>query len=162
MKRSTLVIVAAIALLLFSGVASAQGLSKNIDGSQHPEQISDAAAYSLFFAHFSNMLADPTLDSMVKVNLFQTIDLSPTDEGILVDALNDHKVRRDKAIELQNQANEKAIGRGEAVANFAPIHKAVVAQTRENLKKTLSADGLAKLDVFVQAEKKKMRVSPQY
>jgi hypothetical protein len=149
-----------ILLLAFSGPASAQDTSHPsvIDGKSHPELVSDSAAYGLIFQHFAALLTDEKLDPAVKANLFQAINLSPADETVLRTELLNHKGRKDAAIAAHNQRNKDATARGEAVANFLPTHRQIISDTRIDLISKMSADGILKLDAFVQMEKRHMKI----
>jgi hypothetical protein len=152
---------AALFALFGTGANSAQSLkpTTTIDGSKNPELISDACAYRLIFAHFSNLLADETLTDGQRAGLFLKVGLSGDDEAALRDNLKAFKARRDAKIKAFNETNRLNVAAGVAITPYVPDQDPIVQDTRDTLSQKLSTDGSAKLLAFVRAEKKNMRIS---
>jgi hypothetical protein len=173
MKR---IIFPAILLLAFAVGAFAQMLPPDvsmpemhsaanvpvIDGAKNPELIPDSTAYRLFFVSMAEG-ASPAAEEVARHQAhLARVQLNDTEGQLLVDALKTFKTQYDELVGHYNNLADLALQKGEApdYNAFLKQREALVQSTRDELMLALSDEGLAKLDVFVQGEKRKMKIQP--
>lgn len=88
------------------------------------------------------------------------IGLQDVDVEILIGILTEFKIQHDVLVALYNQAAEAATARNELPDTTSFFHQlnGLVQSTRDMLKLRLTPDAMTRIDVFVQLEKKHMRM----
>jgi len=127
-----------------------------IDGSQHPEMIPDSIAYRLYFTTAS-LPSNPTAEQMqLQIAQLGMIGLNASDTKAVMETLAAFRVQFDSLVADYNSSAD----RGEAnVELFTLQMELLVANTRGALKASLSAEGMALFDAYVQAEKQHMQIA---
>jgi hypothetical protein len=127
-----------------------------IDGSHHPELISDTTAYRLFLATYAG-----TDDQHRKLQnvLFGAIGLLGQDRLVMTNALDDFNVRFKQM--LEDDTKEVSVVPNTDHATFIIHRDAMMDNILASLKLQPSKVGFVHLDGYVQNEKKLMRISPE-
>lgn len=129
---------------------------KLIDGSVHPELISDTTAYRLFLATYAG-----TDDQHTKLQgaLFHVLGLSREDQLVMTNTLSDFGIRFQHI--LDDDAKETAENLSTDHTTFAISRDLMMDDILRSLRVQLSKMGFEQLNSYVQSEKRKMRVSPE-
>lgn len=137
-----------------------------IDGKDHPELIPDSVAYRLYFITVGE-LPHPTDARKKRQRAFlgKVHGLPQSDSDAVVRVLEDFKVKFASMVAAYNSQVEAAMKAGgtnlpDGTA-FLAERDQLVQDTRDRLKLALSAQGMANLDAYVQAEKRAMRITTQ-
>ncbi len=167
-RRSGFLVVP-VMLSLLSPIASAQQPQQVhhhepvtyaiIDGRTNPELISDAIAYHLVFIHIANILADPTAPLGQGQAIFSDIGLTEKDQQQFITVLSGYRTQHNLAVAAHNLKVENAMAARTVPPSFVPERDLQTQITRDLLKSSLSPSGMQAIDVYVQNEKKNMKVT---
>ena len=136
-----------------------------IDGSIHPEQVTDNAAYRLFFLSVAPSTADSPVEQTRKHRvLSEHAKLSALEELYTQQVLSDFKTEYDALVATYNEAAIKASNTSNpndatALKTFLASRDQLVDHTRARLSTGFSAKGLGSLHAHVQREKSNMHVA---
>jgi len=133
-----------------------QAAEQPIDGSKHPELISDTTAYRLFLATYAG--AD-NQHRKLQSALFQKIGISQDDQVIMTNTLNDFNVRFPQI--LGEDAKETALNPSTDHRTFVINRDLMMDDILRALGVQLSRVGFQRLNGYVQGEKQRMRISPE-
>jgi hypothetical protein len=131
-----------------------------IDGAQTPDLIPDSAAYRLYFLTVSEM-PNPSEEAKIRqISHLGKVQLHDDDLQSLIGTLANFKQQYNALIDRYNREATviDASGGTPNTQSFLIQRDALVQSTRNALKQTLSADGMAKLDAHIQGEKRRMKV----
>jgi len=134
-----------------------------IDGAVHPELIPDSVAYRLYFVTVSEM-PTPTDEQKARQSAhLAKIGLQDADLHTVIFVLEDFKVQYTNLVARYNESADTAQKSGEKpdIHGFLLQRDGLVQATRERMKSLLTPDGFSRLEAHVQAEKQKMKISPQ-
>jgi hypothetical protein len=135
-----------------------------IDGSVHPEMISDTAAYRLFFLAFSTLpnATSPETERQ-RDALSRNAHFNEAELQFASQALTDFRIQFDQLIATYNVAAEAAINKNQTAYSdlslFLAKRDALVQVTRDNLATGISPNTLSNLQTYVQREKSRMKVA---
>jgi hypothetical protein len=134
-----------------------------IDGSAHPELIPDSTAYRLWLVVVSLPANASEEDKKRQAGHLAPLGLRDADRQALVTILAEFKSQYASLIDQYNQSAEAAMARNELadIETFLLRRDALVQSTRDALKRALSPDAWDRVDLRVQGEKKRMKVSPR-
>lgn len=154
----------AISLLLTSSLLFAQhdhAAPHIIDGAVHPELIPDSTAYRLYFLVVSEKPNPPAEAKRRQLAHLQMLRLDNEDLQILITELENFKVHYTQMIDLYNAEATAALASGSQTNQpaFLVQRDSLVDATREKLKSRLSPDGLNRLELYVQNEKRNMSLT---
>lgn len=134
--------------------------TQQIDGSVHPEQISDSTAYRLFFltAGKASDAKDQTKEGLRQFAHLRQIALSDQDNKALIAILDDFRSQFSAMVKQYNQYAETMAASGENAdsASFIVQRDQLVQATRDKIAK-LSFDAQSRIDTHIQNEKKNMK-----
>jgi len=132
-----------------------------IDGAVHPELIPDSTAYRLYLAAVSTA-PNPTEAEQKRqtVNVMKT-GLSDTDQQLFISILADFRAKYDALLAAYNDSAKAASAHNETVDIHPLLTKldGLVQSTRDAINARLSSQGAMRLNSFVLAEKKNMKVT---
>jgi hypothetical protein len=129
---------------------------RSIDGSTHPEKISDAVAYRLVLLHLS-LPAKASKKELARQKVKLTeIQLSDTDRASLENTLRSF---RDAYSSMEASFND-ALNKGVIDVDLSDTERAIVQRARDRACLELTSEGCKRLDDFVQGEKSHMLVIP--
>lgn len=133
---------------------------KIIDGSVHPELIPDVVAYRLFLLTISTS-RNPTAKELARQRShLGMVHLGPQDLLHIIPVLRDFRSQYDSLISDYNQSASEALQHGKQpdVEAFLQRRDALVQKSRGELKLALTPDGAARLDAYVQIQKRMMKI----
>ena len=161
MKTRCIMAICLAALLTFKYSAVAQhqhqpSSEKLVDGSVHPELITDTTAYRLFLATYAGT---DQQHRKLQGALFRKIGLSQDDQLVMRNTVDDFGVRFQHI--LDEDAKETAAKPGTDHTTFVVSRDFVMDEILRSLKVQLSKIGFEHLSSYVQSEKRNMRVSPE-
>jgi len=167
MRRSGIFILLAILLIVHPAKAQAptaqhhhpQGMV--IDGAVNPELIPDSTAYRLWFVTVSRPANATEGETKHQAAQLGKIGLNSADLSALIPVLGAFNSQYRGLFQSYNEEATAAWKRGESpdVASLRIQRDQIVQSIRDTLRSRLSADGYARLDAYVKAEKKTMRIS---
>ncbi len=131
-----------------------------LDGSAHPELISDSTAYRLYLVTVSEE-PNATAEARARQNShLGMIGLQDGDRQQLVTILADFKSQYLALIDRFNQSATAALAQGMQPdqKTFLQQRDDLVQSTRDAIKRALTADGVARFDAHVQGERKRMKI----
>jgi hypothetical protein len=118
-----------------------------IKGATNPNQIPDEIAYRLYFFVLSNEAQETN---------FNMLKLSPSDRRAAIRIVNDFRTEDNRTRESQNSI--AVAGKADTNA-FREDRAALVENTRNKLRESLSPQGMLELDKAVQLNKHQIRLS---
>jgi hypothetical protein len=162
--RTSLVVLALLVVAPHNAIraqnmAEMNHAAKVIDGSKTPQLIPDVVAYRLYFVAVSEM-PNPTPDQVRRQRAhLGRIGLSDADRDSTARILETFKVQYQALIDDYNNTPEVKSGSTALQSAMLARRNTLVQITRDSLKESLSADGMARFDAHVQREKAHMRVA---
>lgn len=131
-----------------------------IDGASNPELIPDLTAYRLFFVSIANSTNPSDEEKHRHRAYLNRVGLSDVEATSVDDVMTAFARDYESLIRKHNESVKLAIARDEVpdVAGFLATRDALVQAVRDSLKSVLSSEATSRLDVFVQAEKKRMKI----
>jgi len=135
--------------------------TKIIDGSVHPELISDIDAYRLYFVMVSQSPEPSDVQAKRQSAQVGKVGLAAPDALAFKSSLAAFHSQYAQLIREYNEAATAAWANGERSdpTLFKLRRDRLVQSVRESLKASLSEDGWKRLDQFVQGEKRRMKSS---
>ena len=131
-----------------------------IDGSKNPELIPDSTAYRLYLVTISELPNATAKDRTRQQSHLGMIGLQEIDRQRLITVLADFKSQYLALIDRYNQSATAALARNEQPNQnlFSQQRDDLVQSTRDALKLALTANGMARFNAQVQAEKAHMKI----
>lgn len=132
-----------------------------IDGAVHPELIPDSTAYRLYLAAVSTKQNPTEAEQKGQLAKVTRTGLSDTDQRLFLGILADFRAKYDALVAGYNDSAKAAAARNETV-DVRPLLTNLddlVQSTRDAINARLSPQGAARLNSFVLAEKKNMKVT---
>ena len=130
-------------------------VSGGVDGSVTPELIPDITAYRLFM----NAVAEPTsatTDQMVRQRAkLNPASLSPDDAAQAFQVFASYQQQRKGSASAYQQAST-----AEMVQAYNTKRDEITLASMASLRTALSPDGMARLDAYVQRQKRHMTIAP--
>lgn len=135
--------------------AHQQAQTQIIDGSKTPQMIPDSVAYRLYFITVASQAP------AVQRAQLAAAGLSPDEIHAASKILAEFKSRWESLTKSYNQSVDasEAIGIAPDWSGFDLKSDRLVANTRDDLRRVLSATGVQSLDAHVEREKKNMKMS---
>jgi hypothetical protein len=132
-----------------------------VDGAVHPELIPDSVAYRLYFLVVSEKPNPPAEAQRRQLAHLRMLRLDNEDLQILITELEDFKVHYTQMIDRYNAEAAAALANGSQTdqETFLAQRDSLVDATRERLRNRLSPDGLKRVDMYVQNEKRHMSLT---
>lgn len=137
------------------------GPAPMIDGSAHPEQVPDVVAYRLVLLGLSQPANPTEAQSKRHLAQFRAISMNDSDNGTLFSILSRFRDDYRSMIETYNAAATAANASGQRadLNSFLLQRDQFIRATHDQIKNALSSEGWGRLDVFVQGNKKHMKIS---
>lgn len=126
-----------------------------IDGSVHPELIPDSTAYRLWLVTVSNAPSG----SPRQLAHLRAAGLSDTDMVVASNILSNFKAQYAQLVADYNAGATANPDTDYGLASFLANRATLVQNVRDNLKASLTADGMTHLDTHIQSEKSRMRIA---
>jgi hypothetical protein len=144
-----------VAAIPVAAQAHQQAQTQIIDGSKTPEMIPDSVAYRLYFVTVASQA------SAVQRAQLTTAGLSPDEIQAASKILAEFKSKWESLTKSYNQSVDasEAIGIAPDWLGFDVKSDRLVANTRDDLRRVLSATGVQSFDAHVEREKKNMKIS---
>lgn len=136
------------------------GQVETIDGAKNPELITDSTAYRLFFV-VVGVGSNPSDEDRARQEMQVTkIGLNDPDTKVLVAMVNDFKLAYDAAMTDYNNNAEALQVNGQLPDSAAFIQQRdlLIEKTLAKLNSALTPIGSAKLNSYIQGEKRNMKI----
>jgi hypothetical protein len=160
----------AIAALLSVFVSSARAqtpphnhsanTAQMIDGDAHPELIPDATAYRLYMFTISTLPNAAAEDLARQKSHIAALQLEDADRITLIGILTDFRVRYAALVDQYNESATASLAQGTAPDTklFLQKRNDLVQSVMASLRQSLSAEGMKKLHLYIQLQKRAMKV----
>jgi hypothetical protein len=161
MIRSAAVI---LVLLVCASFTPAQVHQHNatpiVDGAANPDQIPDPVAYRLCMVAFSISQSPTDVEQNRQHAQLARIGLAAGDQKLLVGIISDFKAKYDALVAEYNATATAAAARNQTTDGATLMAKLddLVQTARATMATQLSSQGVSRLQSFVVAEKKNMKV----
>ncbi|HXS13158.1 MAG TPA: hypothetical protein VN734_10675 [Acidobacteriaceae bacterium] len=163
-----LVLLAALASLAPASLAQVQtnvpihqhSATDVIDGSQHPDQIPDIAAYRMVLLSLSKPANRTELQATHQNVQLRSAGLNDSEKSVLIPILAKFNSDYHALIQSYNAAATAANARGERadIGSFLIKRDQLVQATHDQIKGIFTADRWTQFDAYVQQEKKHMKI----
>jgi len=132
-----------------------------IDGRDHPDQIPDATAYRLFFVSVSIPQNATTSQKAHQAEQLSRLHMADGDRQVLLKTLADFQQKYADLINNYNSSVTIALARGIEPDSDGMLREreALVQATIDELKSSLTSNGLISFVSFIQSEKSHMKIA---